>query len=108
LNDSGHDAIHTLDLPAQNATSDADVIAVADRGNRIVVTKDDDFRVSLMLTGRPHRLIRIATGNISNDELLRPVNSHLDAIQEAFGGALYLVLSSDRMTAHAEPNEPSN
>jgi predicted nuclease of predicted toxin-antitoxin system len=40
---AGHDAIHTLDLPDGNATSDAGILAVADREQRVVVTKDTDF-----------------------------------------------------------------
>jgi predicted nuclease of predicted toxin-antitoxin system len=38
-----HDAVHTLDLPAGNHTSDGDIIASAIRESRIVVTKDRDF-----------------------------------------------------------------
>lgn len=53
LGSLGHDAIHTLDLPARNASTDREVIAVADRNHRIVVSKDRDFRDSHLLAGRP-------------------------------------------------------
>jgi predicted nuclease of predicted toxin-antitoxin system len=39
----GHDAIHTLDLPLGNRTTDEVIIAYADQRARIVVTKDADF-----------------------------------------------------------------
>jgi uncharacterized protein with PIN domain len=37
---SGHDAVHTLDFPAANRTQDKEIVALAIRENRIVVTKD--------------------------------------------------------------------
>nr|VFK36751.1 MAG: Mut7-C RNAse domain-containing protein [Candidatus Kentron sp. SD]VFK40337.1 MAG: Mut7-C RNAse domain-containing protein [Candidatus Kentron sp. SD]VFK80005.1 MAG: Mut7-C RNAse domain-containing protein [Candidatus Kentron sp. SD] len=43
LHAQGFDAIHTLDMPLANATSDKDIVDLADREGRIVVTKDDDF-----------------------------------------------------------------
>jgi len=39
LNVSGHDAVHTLDLPRANRTRDRDIRALADRDGREVVTK---------------------------------------------------------------------
>ena len=40
LLDSGHEALHTLDLPLGNRTSDNEIIQLAESENRIVVTKD--------------------------------------------------------------------
>ncbi len=51
LTEAGHDAIHTLDLPHGNRTSDAEVIEIAEREKRVVVTKDDDFVQSYLVTG---------------------------------------------------------
>jgi predicted nuclease of predicted toxin-antitoxin system len=39
LNVSGHDAVHTLDLPRANRTRDRDIRALADRDGREVVTE---------------------------------------------------------------------
>lgn len=66
---AGCDAIHTLDLPAGNRTTDQQVIDAADREQRAVVTKDADFVDSHVLHARPARLLLISTGNISNREL---------------------------------------
>jgi predicted nuclease of predicted toxin-antitoxin system len=66
---AGCDAIHTLDLPAANRTSDEEVNEVADRERRVVVTKDADFVDSHLLQGRPAKLLLISTGNISNRAL---------------------------------------
>jgi predicted nuclease of predicted toxin-antitoxin system len=35
--------IHTLDLPGGNRATDQDILDVADRDQRVVVTKDADF-----------------------------------------------------------------
>jgi predicted nuclease of predicted toxin-antitoxin system len=53
LRQVGHDAIHTLDLPNANRTSDADIIQMAIQEQRIVITKDADFVDSHLLQGRP-------------------------------------------------------
>jgi predicted nuclease of predicted toxin-antitoxin system len=65
----GHDAVHTLDLPLGNRTSDAEIIQIADAEGRIVVTKDDGFVQSFLLKNQPQRLLLITTGNIGNAEL---------------------------------------
>lgn len=66
---AGHDAVHTLDLPAGNATPDDEIIAIADAQDRVVVTKDDDFTTLHLLFARPSLLLLVSTGNITNQEL---------------------------------------
>lgn len=66
---AGCDAIHTLDLPDRNRTTDEQIISVAEREQRVVVTKDADFVGSHVLNGHPAKLLLISTGNISNREL---------------------------------------
>jgi len=65
----GRDAVHTLDLPLGNRTSDRDICALADRDGRVVVTKDADFVSSHVISGSPARLWQVSTGNLGNDEL---------------------------------------
>jgi len=43
LHAAGHDAIHTLELPAGNRTTDAEICRIADSVGRAVVTKDADL-----------------------------------------------------------------
>jgi predicted nuclease of predicted toxin-antitoxin system len=69
LGSAGCDAIHTLDLPDGNRTTDEQVIECADREQRVVVTKDADFVNSHLLHARPGKLLLISTGNISNRDL---------------------------------------
>jgi predicted nuclease of predicted toxin-antitoxin system len=66
---AGCDAVHTLDLPDGNRTTDAQVIALADREQRAVVTKDAGFVDSHVLNARPAKLLLVSTGNISNRDL---------------------------------------
>lgn len=66
---AGCDAVHTLDLPDGNRTTDTQVNDVADQEQRVVVTKDADFVDSHLIAGRPAKLLLVSTGNISNRDL---------------------------------------
>ena len=90
LNAAGCDAIHTLDLPDGNRTPDVQVIAVAEREQRAVVTKDADFVDSHLLRGRPPKLLLIATGNISNKDLEAIVKSLIPEIVREFQSHSFL------------------
>ena len=69
LGTAGCDSVHTLDLPDGNRTTDTQVSEVADREQRVVVTKDTDFVNTHTLHGRPAKLLLVSTGNLSNREL---------------------------------------
>ena len=69
LTAAGCNALHTLDLPDGNRTTDEQINDVADRENRVVVRKDADFVDGHVLRGRPAKLLLISTGNISNRDL---------------------------------------
>jgi predicted nuclease of predicted toxin-antitoxin system len=70
LNDAGHDAVHTSDLPGGNRSTDTGIAQFADSDGRVVVTKDRDFRDGHLLARSPRRLLVVATGNITNAALL--------------------------------------
>ena len=69
LRESGHDAVHTLDLVLGNRTPDSEIIQIANAEGRVVVTKDDDFVQSFLLKNQPQRLMLVATRNINNSQL---------------------------------------
>jgi predicted nuclease of predicted toxin-antitoxin system len=98
---SGHNAVHTLDLPAANRTQDKDIVALAIRENRIVVTKDNDFVVSFHLQRLPPKLLLISTGNISNDKLSKLIASNLPALETAFSKHDFVELSATAITIHS-------
>ena len=93
LRENGHDVVHTLDLDLGNRTPDFEIIRIADRDGRIVVTKDDDFVQSFLLRNTPLRLILVASGNIGNAELERLIAAALLTIIEAFETARYIEIS---------------
>ena len=89
---AGCDAVHTLDLPDANRTTDDQVNEVADRGQRAVVTKDADFVDAHLLRGRPAKLLLISTGNISNRDLEALLVPLIPDIVRAFGSHSFLEL----------------
>ena len=61
---AGHDALHTMDLPQQNASRDGVLNEISVSEQRVVVTKDTDFYFSHLLHGRPWKLVLVRTGNL--------------------------------------------
>ena len=76
----GHDAVHTLDLPAKNATKDSVINQVSLDDQRVVISKDTDFFYSHVLQGRPWKLLLVKTGNISTRDLRDLFERNLPAI----------------------------
>jgi predicted nuclease of predicted toxin-antitoxin system len=100
LADLGHDVVHTSQLPLGNRTPDIEVARVADDEARVVVTKDRDFVDSHILSARPHSLLLISTGNISNDELMSLFVTNLDQIVVACETSGLVELSRDAIVVH--------
>lgn len=100
LNELGHQAIHTLDLPAGNRTTDQEVNRFADETLRIVVTKDRDFLDSHLISGTPCRLLWVKTGNISNNALLTLFEQTLVLLEAAFQQADCVELTQSGLLLH--------
>lgn len=99
LNEAGHDALHTLELPRKNLTTDQEVIARAKRDGRIVVSKDADFVQTFLVTGDPSLLL-ISTGNISNAELVKLLRANLSGIEAAFASSRFVEITGDTLVVH--------
>jgi predicted nuclease of predicted toxin-antitoxin system len=95
LNRQGHDAIHTLDLPAKNVTPDGAINQMSLNQRRIVISKDSDFFYSHLLQGRPWKLLLIKTGNISRRDLIDLFERNLPAIEAALKS--HCLLEIDRI-----------
>ncbi|MEQ1591570.1 MAG: DUF5615 family PIN-like protein [Thiobacillaceae bacterium] len=100
LTEAGYESVHTLDLPQKNRTTDNEILDVAEKERRIVVTKDDDFVQSFLITGRPAKLLLISTGNIANDKLETIVRSQIPAMVRAFESASFVELGRESLTIH--------
>ena len=95
---AGCDAVHTLDLPNGNRTTDQEVMDTADQQQRVVVTKDADFVDSHLLHGHPAKLLLISTGNISNRDLERLVVPLIPDILREFQTNAFLELDRSGLT----------
>lgn len=100
LGDAGHDALHTLDLPHRNQTTDAEINVQSSREGRVVITKDADFVNTHLLHGRPRKLLMISTGNITNAALEALFVPNLPAIVATFGTGRYLELTRTALIVH--------
>ena len=106
LSGAGHDALHTRELPDGNRSTDSQIARRADADERVVVTKDQDFREAHLLTGSPRQLLVVATGNIANDALLSLFELNLDAIVSAFAEASFVQLTEEALML-GRPRDPS-
>lgn len=100
LTSRGHDAKHIKDYEGGTTLPDTEVTRIADAEHRIVVTKDDDFRVSHLLSKRPARLVHITCGNISTRDLLSLVDSHYPALEVAIATYHYIELDRPGVIIH--------
>ena len=101
LSAAGHEAIHTLDLPQGNRTSDEDILSHAAQESRIVITKDSDFVTSFLLRRLPPKLLLISTGNISNDRLSELLRANLSQLESVLTENDFVELSSTAITIHS-------
>lgn len=99
LNEAGHDALHTIDLPRKNLTTDLEVVARAKRDGRIVVSKDADFVQTFLVTGEP-MLLLISTGNINNAELEKLLHANLSGIEAAFATSRFVEITGEALVVH--------
>jgi predicted nuclease of predicted toxin-antitoxin system len=100
LVEKGFDAMHTLDLPQKNLTSDKEIALLADREDRILITKDNDFKISYHLQKPPRKLILITTGNIKNDDLLHIIKSNIKLIITHFENSCFVEINSYQIIIH--------
>ena len=100
LNEAGHDAIHTSELPSRNQTTDTEILQISAVQKRIVVTKDSDFVHSFHLQGKPEKLLLISTGNISNTNLEKLLIPNLRVIELAFEVTNFVELTQTSVVLH--------
>ena len=84
LRKRGFDATHVVDYPLRELTPDDEIISIAIKENRIVVSKDNDFFDYFLLKNYPPAILLLQLGNIKNRELFVFMEHHLDTICELF------------------------
>jgi predicted nuclease of predicted toxin-antitoxin system len=100
LQQRGHDMIHTLDLKQQNRTPDPFLLALANKDDRTLITKDTDFEVACELGQGPPKLLLITTSNIHNNELLELFVRHQDALLGLLSQHTFIELSQSQLVVH--------
>ena len=100
LQEAGHEAIHTLDLPLGNRTPDSIINELSIHEEYVVVTKDADFVNSFHLYRRPHKLLLISTGNIRNSELEALFISNLESIAGNFDHFAFIEINQVAVIFH--------
>src|SRR5689334_18369529 len=96
----GFDAIHTSDLPAQNLSTDWNIVQIADTEGRIVISKDSDFLKLYILQKKPARLLMITTGNIINQGLLLLFERNFETILQLFESYDVVEINNSFVTGH--------
>ena len=86
-------AIHTTDIPDGQLLTDAEIVTLALRDGRLLVTKDHDFLDHFLVKGAPPQVLLLEYGNASNRELLQLLESQWLQIETAFQNGAGLVLA---------------
>lgn len=100
LREAGLDAIHTLDLPEGNRTSDRSINELSIKEQYIVVTKDSDFVESFLLRRAPWKLLLVSTGNISNEGLKALFSTALRRVIEGFDAFDFIEIERANLIFH--------
>jgi predicted nuclease of predicted toxin-antitoxin system len=96
----GHDAKHIKEYPSGTTLDDVEIARIADAEGRIVVTKDEDFRVSHLLTRHPARLLHVTCGNISTSDLLALIDQHYSELVPAIDTYSYIEIDRPGVIIH--------
>ncbi len=100
LKTKGIDVIHTDDLINKERTTDQEIRRISSIQNRIIITKDADFLDSHIVQGVPSKLLYIATGNITNAELLNLFGKHFDQIMILFEKYKLIEMNNEYISVH--------
>ena len=100
LRQMGVEALHTSELPLRNRTPDAEIKHLSITQEYVIVTKDGDFVDNLLLHQNLYKLLLVATGNISNSELIELFTLHWQEIVDGLLQARFVELSRERIIVH--------
>jgi predicted nuclease of predicted toxin-antitoxin system len=104
LNEAGHDAVHVADLGLSRAT-DLEILEVADRDERVVVSADTDFG-TLLAMGHRRRpsvlLLRFASPRRA-EQVASVLHLNLPAIADAIDVGSVVVVEDGRIRIRSLP-----
>jgi len=97
----GLECIHTLDLPEQNRTIDSELLRLNEEDGSVIVTKDNDFVESYLVTNKPKKLLLISCGNMRNPQLLALFHSNIERIAREFEFNNYIEIDTEEIIIHS-------
>jgi predicted nuclease of predicted toxin-antitoxin system len=100
IQNAGHDAIHTLDLPQRNNTPDSNINTLSIEEERVVITKDSDFVDSFFAIQQPYKLLLVSTGNIKNSDLEAIFTVSLPQIVDLLNQNSYIEIDQNTVIVH--------
>jgi len=100
LNDRGHDVLHTRDLPRENLSDDKEVIEMAVKEGRTVISKDSDFFDYFVLKGIPPKLLMLTTGNIVNKDLITLFQLNFEQLEALLQQHAVVEMSNTEILVH--------
>ena len=89
-----------MTFQSKNATSDQEIIRLADQEERIVITKDSDFIENYIFKGEPTRLLIVSTGNIENAQLITLFEKNLDTLTALFRQHFVIEINEIEISVH--------
>ncbi len=92
LASKGYDAVHTTFYPNGHLLGDDEIVVIAQKEARTVISKDSDFLDHYFLKGAPPKVLLIEFGNISNRDLLALFDQYLDEVLDFFADGSNLVV----------------
>lgn len=106
LCDHGHDAIHARDLGLSRA-KDMELVALAIRDDRIIITADLDFPrlVALSQRDRPAMIV-FRAGNITDAQMVRLVQRVLEHVEPQELERSIIVIDEHRIRVAPLPIKP--
>lgn len=81
MRNAGFAAEYVNEILSGSKTPDTEIADWADRFGYILVSKDQDFRVSHLLKKKPRKLIRVCLGNVSNADLETLLNANFNLFE---------------------------
>jgi predicted nuclease of predicted toxin-antitoxin system len=104
LTEAGHDAVHVADLGMSRAT-DLEILDVADREDRVVVSADTDFGTLLAMGNRRRPsvlLLRLASPRRA-EHVTAVLHLNLPAVLDALDAGSVLVVEDARIRIRSLP-----
>ncbi|MEM6822511.1 MAG: DUF5615 family PIN-like protein [Verrucomicrobiota bacterium] len=89
----GYDAIHTRYLNTENSTTDRELLEIANKEERILVTRDENFIESMIFKGAPSKLLFISNNSLDNSSLVQLIDSHMEYLKASFDTHRFVEIS---------------